>query len=126
MKSAPRLVVVGIGCLIAGMAVTISSAGLLGQQAAAPPPPAQAQKTAACEPKNWTTAEDHQNMMDQLGIRALRPGPSGNEKAPNHANYDEALANPFPDLPDVLRLKNGRKVTTPAMWAGRRQEIIED
>jgi hypothetical protein len=25
-------------------------------------------------------------MMDQLGIKALRPGPSGNEKAPNHAN----------------------------------------
>ena len=51
-------------------------------------------------------------MMDQLGIKALRPGPSGNEKAPNHANYDEALANPFPNLPDVLTLKNGRKVTT--------------
>ena len=29
-------------------------------------------------------------MMDQLGIKALRPGPSGNEKAPNHANYDES------------------------------------
>ena len=25
--------------------------------------------------KNWTAAEDHQNMMDQLGIKALRPGP---------------------------------------------------
>ena len=36
-------------------------------------------------------------MMDQLGIKALRPGPSGNEKAPNHANYDESLANPFPE-----------------------------
>jgi hypothetical protein len=27
-----------------------------------------------------TTEQDHQNMMDQLGIKALRPGPSGNEK----------------------------------------------
>ena len=35
-------------------------------------------------------------MMAQLGIRKLRPGPSGNESAPNHANYDEALANPYP------------------------------
>ena len=35
-------------------------------------------------------------MMEQLGIKALRPGPSGNESAPNHANYDEALANPYP------------------------------
>ena len=43
------------------------------------------------QPKNWTAAEDHQNMMDQLGIKALRPGPSGNESAPNHANYDESV-----------------------------------
>ncbi len=79
------------------------------------------------EPKNWTAAEDHQNMMQQLGIKALRPGPSGNESAPNHANYDEATANPFPNLPDPLTLKNGKKVTTPAMWWNqRRPEILED
>src|SRR5678816_1841183 len=54
---------------------------------------------------NWTAAEDHQNMMTQLGIKRLRPGPSGNESAPNHANYDEAIANPFPNLPEVLTLK---------------------
>ena len=77
-------------------------------------------------PKMWTAAEDHQNMMDQLGIKALRPGPSGNEQAPNHANYDEATANPYPNLPDVLTLKNGRKVTSPAMWNQRRPEILED
>ena len=47
----------------------------------------------------WTAAQDHQNMMEQLGIKALRPGPSGNENAPNHANYDEAKANPFPTSP---------------------------
>jgi hypothetical protein len=77
--------------------------------------------------KNWTAAEDHQNMMDQLGIKALRPGPSGNESAPNHANYDEATANPYPDLPDVLTLKNGKKVTTADMWwKQRRPEIVED
>ena len=77
--------------------------------------------------RNWTAAEDHQNMMKQLGITALRPGPSGNEKAPNHANYDEALANPFPNLPDALTLKNGGKVTTRAAWWNqRRPEIVED
>jgi hypothetical protein len=71
--------------------------------------------------------DDHDNMMKQLGIRALRPGPSGDEKAPNHANYDTALANPYPNLPDVLTLKNGRKVTTAAMWWDqRRPEIVED
>jgi hypothetical protein len=75
----------------------------------------------------WTAAQDHDNMMAQLGIRTLRPGPSGNESAPNHANYDEATANPFPDLPDPLTLKDGKKVATRAAWWNvRRPEIIED
>ncbi len=78
-------------------------------------------------PVNFTAEQDHQNMMDQLGIQALRPGPSGNESAPNHANYDESLANPYPNLPDVLTLKNGKKVTTPELWwKQRRPEIVED
>jgi hypothetical protein len=64
--------------------------------------------------------------MEQLGIRALRPGPSGNEQDPNHANYDEAKANPFPVLPDPLRFKNGRPVTTRQEWDRRRAEIAED
>ncbi len=79
------------------------------------------------QPVTFTAEQDHQNMMDQLGIRALRPGPGGNEKAPNHANYDESKANPFPELPDPLKLKNGEKVTTPEAWWGqRRPEIVED
>jgi lysophospholipase L1-like esterase len=95
----------------ASLCLTMATA-ILGQQ----PPPT-----------HWTAAEDHQNMMDQLGIKALRPGPSGNETAPNHANYDEATANPFPNLPDVLTLKNGKKVATPdAWWNQRRPEIVED
>jgi lysophospholipase L1-like esterase len=78
-------------------------------------------------PANWTTEQDHQNMMDQLGIKALRPGPSGNEKEPNHANYDEAKANPYGDLPDALTLKSGQKVTSAEQWWNqRRPEIVED
>jgi (4-O-methyl)-D-glucuronate---lignin esterase len=78
-------------------------------------------------PKDWTAAEDHQNMLEQLGIAELREGPSGNESAPNHANYDEAKANPFPVLPDALTLKDGRKVTSPRLWwEKRRPEILED
>jgi hypothetical protein len=89
--------------------------------------PLRGQQASPHEPKTWTTAEDHQYMLGQLGIRTLRPGPSGNESAPNHANYDEATANPFPDLPEVLTLKNGKKVTTREMWwKQRRPEIIED
>src|ERR1700686_4697826 len=97
--------------LPAGVAV-LAGVSLLAQ----PPPPL-----------NRTAAEDHQNMMAQLGIRKLRPGPSGNESAPNHANYDEATANPFPDLPEVLTLKNGTRVTTAdTWWTQRRPEIVAD
>jgi lysophospholipase L1-like esterase len=78
-------------------------------------------------PKNWTAEQDHQNMMDQLGIKALRPGPSGNEKDANHANYDEAKANLYGDLPDALTLKSGKKVTSAEQWwKQRRPEIVED
>jgi len=85
---------------------------------------------ASCQqspPANWTAEQDHQNMMDQLGIKALRPGPSGNEKDANHANYDEAKANSYGDLPDALTLKNGKKVTSAEQWWNqRRPEIVED
>lgn len=78
-------------------------------------------------PVNFTADQDHRNMMEQIGVKTLRPGPSGNESAPNHANYDESVANPYPDLPEVLVLKNGKKVTTPEMWwKQRRPEIVED
>jgi hypothetical protein len=87
---------------------------------------AQQPAHAPSSPGAWTAAEDHQNMMAQLGIRALRPGPSGNEAAPNHANYDEAAANPFPVLPSLMTRHDGRVVSTPAQWPARRAEIVED
>lgn len=65
-------------------------------------------------------------MMDQLGIKALRPGPSGNEKAPNHANYDETKANPYPEIPDPLTLRDGQKVTSAAMWWDKRRPELVD
>ena len=87
----------------------------------------QTDAAKAGEPLNWTTPQDHKNMMDQLGIIRLRPGPSGQPGATNSANYDPAKANPFPELPEVLTLKNGHKVTTAEMWwKQRRPEIVED
>ena len=81
----------------------------------------------AREPVNWTTQQDHKNMMEQLGIIRLRPGPSGQPGRTNSANCDPAKANPFPILPDVLTLKNGQKVATAEMWwKQRRPEIAED
>jgi hypothetical protein len=78
------------------------------------------------EASGATAEQDHQNMMDQLGIRKLRPGPSGNNNAPDAANYDPAKANPYPDWPEILTLDNGRKVTTAeGWWKQRRPEIVE-
>lgn len=112
-------------CVLAGLVMVLTASGLTGQQSMPPATPAPA--AMAPGPQEQTTAADHQHMLDQLGIRALRPGPSGNDQAPNHANYDEATANPFPNLPDVLTLRNGRKVTTAGLWWGqRRKEIVED
>ncbi|MDH7598786.1 MAG: GDSL-type esterase/lipase family protein [Sedimentisphaerales bacterium] len=66
-------------------------------------------------------------MMAQLGIRRLRPGPSGNENAPNHANYDEAIADKFKDLPDPLIARDGTAITTAQQWWEiRRPQIVED
>lgn len=88
--------------------------------------PTLAQSPALSPPVTFTADQDHQNMMDQLGIKTLRPGASGDENSPNHANYDESEANPFPNIPDPLTLNDGQKVTTAAMWWDkRRPELIE-
>ncbi len=108
-SSRSRLGLLCLGFVIAGQQAAFS------QNSASPPPPV-----------TFTADQDHQNMMDQLGIKSLRPGPSGNEKAPNHANYDESKANPYPNLPDPLTLNDGQKVTTPQMWwEKRRPEIVD-
>lgn len=87
--------------------------------------PLAAQEKSSSGIVTFTTAEDHRNMLQQLGITKLRPGPNGNETAPNHANYDEALANPYPDLPGLLVCRDGTVVKTKDEWAAkRRPEIV--
>ncbi|HEX8889774.1 MAG TPA: hypothetical protein VF779_11515 [Pyrinomonadaceae bacterium] len=89
---------------------------------------AQEKKEALPPPVVMTAEQDHQRMMDLLHITQLRPGANGNDpKAQNAANYDESKANPFPNLPDPLVLKNGKRVTTAKdWWKKRRSEIVED
>ncbi|MEI9942900.1 MAG: hypothetical protein WDN26_01645 [Chitinophagaceae bacterium] len=74
------------------------------------------------------TQADYKDMLAKLNITSIRQGANGSDpKAPNAANYDETKANPFPNLPDPLTLKNGQKVTTAKMWWDqRRPEIVED
>jgi hypothetical protein len=75
------------------------------------------------------TQEDYQKMLDLLKITKVRRGADGRDpKAENAANYDEAKANPYPDLPDPLLFETSKKkvVKTAAEWPKRRAEIVED
>jgi hypothetical protein len=78
---------------------------------------------AGAGPGAQAANEDHQNMMDQLGVKTLRRGADPN----NQSTFDEATANPYKDsMPDALTLKNGTKVTRADQWPKRRAEIAED
>src|SRR2546425_5405242 len=109
----PRVIGPGLGLALLGLV-----AGVQGR-AAGP---------EASPPVELTAEQDHQRLMELLRITSLRPGADGrNPQAPNAANYDETKANPFPSLPDPLRLKNGEKVTTAQVWWDKRlPEIVED
>jgi len=109
MKHPPVLVLVP---------VLLAWAALLTGRADEPPKP----------PVKLTAKEDHKRTMDLLNIKELRAGANPRDpKAANAANYDESKANPYPDLPDPLVLKNGQKVATAqAWWKQRRPEIVDD
>ena len=88
----------------------------------------------AAEPKgeyppvvHLTAEQDHQRMMDLLGIKELRPGRDGyNKSSPNAVNYDEAKANPYPKLPNPLVLNDGKRVASAkTWWKERRPQIVE-
>ena len=82
---------------------------------------AQQAPTAPSQPAVLTADEDHKRIMDLLKISGFPPG--ANPSSPD--TYNEALASPYPTLPDPLTMKNGQKVTTAAMWRTRRTELID-
>lgn len=70
-------------------------------------------------PVKLTAQEDMVRMCQLLGVEPILKRPA--------YNYDESKANPFPNLPDPLLLKNGQKVADAEMWwKQRRPEILED
>jgi hypothetical protein len=76
--------------------------------------------TAQSPPLNFN---DRQNMMNQLGLKKMRPGANPNRQE----TFDEAMANPFTNsLPAVLTMRDGTKVARPEQWPARRAEIAED
>lgn len=81
----------------------------------------------AQEPVTFTAQQDHQNMLDQLGIKSIRRGFDADQSSPYAANYDESKANPFPIIPELMKTKSGKKVKTAKQWwEVRRPEIVED
>jgi hypothetical protein len=77
-------------------------------------------------PRELTAEQDHQLMMDQLGIRQIRRGADGRDPdAPNAANYDESKGNPYPVLPAVLTFDDGKPVRSARDWKKRRAELVE-
>ena len=116
MRVATAGILVAVAVSLPACAGSAFPAAPLAPQPAAMPAP----------PVELTAQQDHQRLMGLLGITSLRPGPSGNPKAPNAANVDEAKATPYTSLPDPLVMKNGRKVTSASEWVRRRAEIAED
>ncbi len=77
-------------------------------------------------PVNFTTEQDFQNMLDQLGITSVRRGFDADQSSPFAANYDESKANPYPVIPELMKTEKGRKVkTAKEWWEVRRPEIKE-
>jgi GH35 family endo-1,4-beta-xylanase/lysophospholipase L1-like esterase len=82
-------------------------------------------KIVPTSPVVFTTRQDHQHVLDQLGITKLRPGRNANQDSPNPANYDETKANPYPELPELLKTADGETVDAADIWwAKRRPEIV--
>jgi hypothetical protein len=105
-----------------GRVLRAAAAMLLAQMLLAPAPSAGqgAGKQPDFIPSDYN---DYQNMLDQLGIKAMRKGRDARVKDTS----DEATANPFKDtMPDLMTLKDGGKVTTAEQWTKRRAEIVEE
>jgi hypothetical protein len=83
-------------------------------------PPAGADRAAITA----ASAAERDRELKLLGIAEMQPGATAYDIGkPGNANYDETKANPYPKLPDILTMSDGTKVTTPAQWKKRRDEI---
>jgi len=117
-------VLAGSNCIGAQVRAGAGSGANTGKQAPANPPrfaptPEQLAIQAASE-------KDHQRVMEELGIKELRPPVDNDIHSSHPVNYDESKANVYSNVPDALVMANGERVTTPEMWwKQRRPEIAE-
>lgn len=118
-----------IGMITSGLSsICIAESGEPAVQSGSTNTTAAGSAAAGLPPHVKLTAEqDHARIMRLLGIESLRRWRDGlDPQSPYYPNYDEARANPYPDLPDPLRLENGQRASTPEQWwRKRRAEIVE-
>ena len=78
-RYAKRAVAASSVFLIGAMVMVLATIWTRGQRASGPDAGSGVASGSPDHPQpvNWTTAQDHQNMMEQLGIKGFRPGPSG-------------------------------------------------
>jgi hypothetical protein len=70
------------------------------------------------------STQEREREMKLLGITEMqKPLTAYDIGKPGNANYDEAKANSYPDLPPLMVMADGTKVTTAAQWKKRRAEI---
>ena len=74
---------------------------------------ADAQNSAQRVPVQLTAEQDHKRLMDLLKISGFPPG----AVASSPDTYNEALANPYPNLPDPLTFKDGHPGARPLAFA---------
>ncbi len=112
--------------LVTWSAPLVLFAWLTGSRANADEP---AKPDAPPKPVTMNAQQDHANMLEQLKIPAsmMRRGPAGfNPQDPNYQNTDEAKANPWPHLPEMMVTKGRKPVDSADMWwKVRRPEIVE-
>jgi len=113
--------------LVAGMLVAAALPTPAFSQTKAPEIPSDAaarKRTPEAQAILDASIRELQREMQLLGITELRqPKEAVHPGRPDFANYDEAKADPYPDLPRLLTLKDGTKVTSLAQWNRRRAEL---
>ena len=117
-----------VPCLV-GAAIALVSPPVLGQQQAPPQTPPSTPPVATApaappppSPVQLANTGERLRIMKELKISGFPAGAVSSSPA----TYNEDEANPYPDLPDPLTLKSGKKVTTAALWKTRRAELLEE
>jgi len=108
--------------LVAALAFTASAQQTAPAAPSTPRMPTPEERAAI----STASAAERSRELKALGITAMQPPATAYDIGkPGNANYDESKANPYPNLPALLVMKNGKKVTTAAEWSARRNDLLD-